>query len=46
MRTLNLIVTLAKDNGERDPVTAGEAGRGDVLSPLQIGSERALVEVF
>ncbi len=35
MWTLNLIVTLAKDNGERDPVTAGETGRGDALSPLQ-----------
>ncbi len=46
MRTLNLIVTLAEDNGERDPVTAGEAGRGGVLSPLQNGSGRALVVVF
>ncbi len=46
MRVLNLIVTLAKEDGGGDSVTAGETGRGDVLSPLQFGSGRALVEVF
>ncbi len=35
-------VTLAKDVGERDPVTAGEAGLKGVLSPLQNGSVRAV----